>query len=89
MNISTTIPDDAVAAWQYRVDLYNAGSGQPPVTLEEFCQINRNVETTANLDAYATHQLQQLVPLGQKYNAAPLNVQTQVDALLAPYNPPA
>lgn len=85
MNISTTIPDDAVAAWQHRVDQFNAGSGQSPVTIEQFAQNNRDIETAAYAEAYETYQLQQLVPLGTRYNAAPANVQKQVDALLAPY----
>lgn len=46
MTITTTIPDTAVSAWQARVDLFNAGSKQPPVTIEQFCQINREIETT-------------------------------------------
>lgn len=87
MTISTTIPDDSIPAWQYRVDQYNAGSGKPPVTIEEFCQMNRDGETASNMDAYATYQLHQLIPLGERYNAAPADVQSQVDALLAPYNP--
>jgi len=55
MNITTTIPDDAVSAWQDRVDQFNAGSGQPPVTIAQFCQIFRDEETkryvTAKEDA--------------------------------------
>ena len=85
MQIITTIPDESVPAWQYRVDQYNAGSGQPPVTIEQFCQLNRDIETAAYADSYATYQLHQLIPLGERYNAAPQNVQSQVDALLQPY----
>lgn len=86
MNITTTIPDDSVAAWQYRVDQFNAGSGQPPVDIQGFCQINRDIETQANVGAYAAYQLTQLVPKGLQYEAAPPDVKAEVDALLAaPY----
>lgn len=87
MDIITTIPDDSIPAWEYRVELYNAGSDLPPVDITGFAQIERDVETVKYVDAYNTYQLQQLVPLGEKYNAAPDNVKLQVDALLAPYNP--
>jgi len=86
MNIHTTIPDEAVPAWQYRVDQFNAGSGQPPVDIEGFAQITRDSETTGYAAAYAAYQLTLLVPLGEQYNAAPEAVQKQVDALLAPFN---
>jgi len=86
MNIHTTIPDEAVPAWQYRVDQFNAGSGQPPVDIEGFAQITRDVETEGYAASYAAYQLTQLVPLGDQFNAAPTNVQDQVKALLAPYN---
>ena len=36
--------------------------------------------------AYNTYKLQELIPLGEKYNAAPSHVQEQVDALLNPYS---
>ena len=87
MDILTTIPDESVPAWQYRVDQYNAGSNKPPVIIAEFCQGNRDLETAANVDAYNTYQLQQLVPVGVRYIAAPDSVQKQVDALLEPYTP--
>lgn len=87
MNILTTIPDAAIPAWQMRVDQFNAGSGKPPVTIEGFAQINRAIETEGYVSTYETAQITRLVPLGEKYNAAPANVQEQVDALLAPYNP--
>lgn len=87
MNILTTIPDDAISAWQMRVDQYNEGSTQPPVDIEGFAQVNRDIETAGYVAAYNTAQITKLVPLGEKYNAAPVNIQEQVDALLAPYNP--
>ena len=45
MNITTTIPDETIPAWQARVDQYNAGSGQPPVDIEGFAQAFRDEET--------------------------------------------
>ena len=87
MKILTTIPDDTISAWKYCVDQFNAGSNQPPVDIEGFAQVNRDIETAGYVAAYNTAQITKLVPLGEKYNAAPVNIQEQVDALLAPYNP--
>lgn len=85
MQITTDIPDEDIPAWELRVTQFNAGSGQPPVSINEFAQINRDVETTGYVDAYARHLLEQLAPLGERYSAAPKDVQKQVDALLQPY----
>lgn len=85
MQITTTIPDEAIPAWQLRVDQFNAGSGQPPVDIKTFAQINRDVETASYSETYARWQLEQLAPLGERYNAAPKDVQKKVDALLQPY----
>ena len=86
MTITTTIPTESIPAWQMRVDQYNEGSTQPPVDIEGFAQVNRDIETEGYVATYNTAQITKLVPLGEKYNAAPANVQEQVDALLAPYN---
>jgi len=51
MDILTTIPTDSVPAWQAVVDKYNAGSGQPAVTIEQFAQIFRDEETARYVDA--------------------------------------
>ena len=53
MNITTTIPDEAIPAWRDRVDTYNAGSGHPPVSIEQFAQINRDIETAQYVAAKA------------------------------------
>lgn len=45
MNVLTTIPNESVPAWQARVDLFNSGSGVPPVTIEGFAQIFRDEQT--------------------------------------------
>lgn len=86
MDILTTIPDESIPAWEFRVEQYNAGSGKPPVDIDGFSQINRDIETAGYVDAYSAYQLTQFVPLGEQYNAAPKDVQKQVDALLEPYN---
>lgn len=86
MNISLTIPDAAISAWQYRVDQYNEGSNEAPVTIAEFCQLTLDGETSRVSTAYESYKLTQLIPLGKKFDAAPSHVQDQVDALLAPYN---
>jgi len=86
MDILTTIPDEAIPAWEFRVDQYNAGSGKPPVDINGLSQINRDIETAGYVDAYSAEQLAKLKPLGEKYNAAPESVKLEVDALLEPYN---
>jgi hypothetical protein len=39
MTITLTIPDSALPAWELRLAEYNAGSGEAPVTLEQYWQI--------------------------------------------------
>lgn len=53
MNISLTIPDTSLPAWQRRLDQFNAGSGQSPLTLTEFLQLQLNEETARHV---ATHE---------------------------------
>jgi len=86
MNILTIIPDESIPAWKFRVEQYNAGSGKPPVDIDGFSQINRDIETAGYVDAYNAEQITKLKPLGEKYNAAPESVKLEVDALLEPYN---
>jgi hypothetical protein len=38
MNITLTLDQEATDALKDRVDLYNAGSGQPPLTAEQFME---------------------------------------------------
>lgn len=83
MKIITTIPDEALPAWQTRVDQYNAGSGLPPVDIEGFAQVFRDEETAGYVNAYNTAQITKLVPLGEKYNAASPAMQAKVDTLLS------
>lgn len=49
MNITTTIPDESLPAWQARVNQYNVGSQKPPVTIPEFCQIMQDEETARHI----------------------------------------
>ena len=51
MNITTTIPDETIPAWQARVDQYNSGSNQPPASIEQFCQIMLDEETAVHVAA--------------------------------------
>lgn len=53
MNITLTIPDSALEAEQFRVDLFNAGSGQDPLTIEEFAQLERDEVTAQRVAAHA------------------------------------
>lgn len=87
MNIEVIIPDSSLDAWNFALGNYNS-SAVEQLTLPEYInQIIVGAQTNANVSAYATWQLTQLVPLGEKYNTAPPNVRAQVDALLKPYNP--
>lgn len=86
MNISLTIPDDASSAWQYRLDQFNAGSGQPAVTLPQFLQLQLDEQTTDNVAAYNAYNLRNLTALGEKYLAAPESVKQQIDEALEPYS---
>ena len=82
MNIKTTIPDEAIPAWQYRVDQFNAGSGQPPVTIEQFAQLECD-ETTAQ--RVAAHEASILANLASNTRLMELGkaVASQPDKLSA------
>ena len=77
MKITTTIPDAAIPAWQARVELFNAGSGQPPITIEQFAQNNRDIETKqfveakADADKLAMASNERLMALGAAVMAQP------------------
>lgn len=77
MKIVTTIPDVSVPAWQARVDQYNTGSGLPPVSIEQFCQIMRDEETAAHIaakteaDKLAMASNERLMALGAAVMAQP------------------
>lgn len=86
MNISLTIPDDTSDAWQYRLDQFNAGSGQPPVDLTQFLQLQLDGQTASSVAAYNAYNLRNLTALGEKYLAAPDSVKQQVDEALETYS---
>jgi len=84
MNIQVTLPDDALDAWNHALNGYNNAS---PVHLDLPAYVNDIVvgaQTNANVSAFNSYQIQQLVPLGERYSAAPESVKLQIDALLAP-----
>lgn len=77
MKITTTIPDEAIPAWQARVNQYNDGSGLPPVTIEGFAQIFRDEETAqyaaakADADKALMASNERLMALGKAVMAQP------------------
>lgn len=71
MNITLTIPDSAVAAWKRRLDLFNTGSGQPPITLTELFQRTAIDEPTpALVAAYQVARREALIPIADEILAA-------------------
>lgn len=86
MNITLTIPDDTSEAWQYRLNQFNAGSGQPPIDLAQFLQLQLDDQTASSVAAYNAYNLLNLTALGEKYLAAPESVKQQIDEALEPYS---
>lgn len=85
MNIQVTIPDSSIPAWRLALEGYNAAALKP-LTLDEYVdQIIVGGQTDKNIVAYNAAQIAKLVPLGEKYLAAPPSVQELVDKELAPY----
>lgn len=70
MNLTITIPTDAVPAWERRVAQFNAGSGQPPVTIQEYCQIVQDEETARLVSALKTAQHEAMIPVADEILAA-------------------
>lgn len=71
MKIPLTIPDSDLPAWNRRLDQFNAGSGQPPITLAEFFQRTAIDEPTPALAA--AHQVarrEALIPIADEILAA-------------------
>lgn len=87
MNITTTIPDSAIPVWQARVDLFNTGSGQPAVTIEQFCQLNRDIETSqyvaakAEADKRALAANDRLLAIGAAVMAQPNKLEAVEEAV--------
>ena len=78
MNITTTIPDESVVAWQYRVDQFNAGSGLPPVTVEQFIQLTTDEETARLVAEKAASDRAALVPVADALLAADSDTRAEV-----------
>ena len=85
MNITLTIPDTALPAWNHRLDQFNAGSGQPSITLTEFFQRTAIDEPTpALVAAYQVARREALIPVADEILAAPEEKQqAAIDAALA------
>lgn len=92
MQITTTIPDEALPAWQLRVDQFNVGSGQPPVDIKTFAQIFRDEETAGYVaakqeaDRLAMAANERLMALGAAVMAQPDKldaVETAVKSVLS------
>ena len=82
MNITITIPDSAIAAEQARVDLFNSGSGQPPLTLQQFAQMERDELTAQRVAAYEAKLLDLMRPVGAEIAAAANGDQAKIIAAL-------
>lgn len=89
MQIITDIPDEDIPAWELRVTQFNAGSGQSPVSINEFAQINRDVETSQyvaaknDADKVALASNERLMALGAAVMAQP----DKLDAVEAAVKP--
>ena len=85
MKITLTLPDTALPAWNRRLDQFNTGSGQPPITLTEFFQRTAIDEPTPTLvAAYQVARREALIPVADEILAAPEEKQqTAIDAALA------
>ena len=71
MNITLTIPDSNLPAWNRRLDQFNTGSGQPPITLTEFFQRTAIDEPTpALVAAYQVARREALIPIADEILAA-------------------
>ena len=85
MTIPIIIPDESLPAWQMALDAYNQAAIKPLTLAEYVNDIIVGAQTTVNVAAYEQAEMQKLIPLGQKYLAAPPSVQEQVDKALQPY----
>ena len=85
MNLTLTIPDTTLPAWNRRLDQFNTGFGQPPITLTEFFQRTAIDEPTpALVAAYQVARREALIPVADEILAAPEEKQqTAIDAALA------
>lgn len=70
MNITLTIPDSALPAWNGRLSQFNTGSGQPPVTLQQLKQIELDEETASRVAAYQSTLRAQMTAVADEIIAA-------------------
>lgn len=71
MTITLTISDSNLPAWNHRLNQFNAGSGQPPITLAEFFQRTVIDEPTPSLvAAYQVARREALIPIADEILAA-------------------
>lgn len=84
MNITLTLPDSDLPAWNRRLDQFNAGSGKDPITLTEFFQRTAIDEPTPTLvAAYQVARREALIPIADEILAAPEDKQqAAIDAAL-------
>ena len=70
MKIPLTIPDSAVPAVQARVDKYNAGSGEKPITIEQWRQLQSDEQTAQEVAQFSASLLDLMSPVGAEIAAA-------------------
>jgi hypothetical protein len=70
MKITLTIPDSSVPAVQARVDKYNAGSGQPSITIEQWRQLQSDEQTAQEVAQFSASLLDLMRPMGAEIAAA-------------------
>jgi hypothetical protein len=83
MTLTLTIPDAAVPDWEaMRINPYNAGSGQEPITLQQLKQLELDEETSRYKTAKADADAASLKPLAPIFLAASPEKQQQALAIL-------
>lgn len=75
MNISITISDASVPAWQHRVDQFNDGSGQPAISIVQFIQQSIDDEGLKHSSALKDAQRKEMISIADEILAAPLEKQ--------------
>jgi hypothetical protein len=89
MTITLDLTEEQSLAVTAFVEQVNDGlpPDQPPYTNESYLTYVLGKAVDGYTADYNKSQLQKLVPLGEKYVAAPASIQEEIDALLAPFNP--
>jgi hypothetical protein len=70
MNITITIPDSSLDAVHARVAQYNAISGQPPITIEQWRQRQSDEQTAREVEQFTALMLDLMRPVGIEIAAA-------------------